>query len=173
MHLHALPWPEEILNDLGATPVEMKVTLSYFIEPNPGSRGGTSRYRYASHQLRFDVKTPPENDTQFRKRINKAARDQEEGKTSESDTKDWLLGTLRDRGSIHSDRWTGTAADLASRGLVAVYPVIGWWRERHQLGKWNKKARYSLIVTIKTPETAMDIYTAVENKVKIPIKVEI
>jgi hypothetical protein len=173
MNLHALPWPEEILHDLGATPVEMKVTLSYFIEPNPGSRGWISRYRYASHQLRFDVKTPTENDTEFRKRINKAARAQEEGKTSDSDTKDWLLGTLRDRGSIHSDRWTGTAADLASRGLVAVYPVIGWWRERHQLGKWNKQARYSLIVTIKTPETAMDIYTEVANKVKIPIKVEI
>lgn len=173
MHLHTLPWPEEALHDLGETLVEMKVTLSYFIEPNPGSRGWISRYRYASHQLRFDVRTPTENEDQFRKRINKAARDQEEGKTSESDTKDWDLGPLRDRGSIHSDRWTGTAADLASRGLIAVYPVIGWWRERHQLGRWNKKARYALIVTIKTPETTMDVYTPVANKIKTPIEVEI
>jgi hypothetical protein len=172
MHLHSLPWPEEILRDLGETIVEMRVTLSYFIEPNPGSRGETSRYRYASHQLRFDVKTPTENDDEFRKRINKAARAEEEGKTSESDTKDWLLGPLRDRGSIHSDRWTGTAADLASRGLIAVYPVIGWWRERHQLGKWNKRARYSLIVSIKTPQTTMDVYTEVANKIKIPIKIK-
>ena len=173
MHLHTIPWPESVLHDLGETKVEMKVTLSYFIEPNPGSRGWISRYRYASHQLRFDVKTPTESNDEFRKRINKAARAQEEGKTSASDTKDWLLGSLRDRGSIHSDSWVGTAADLASRGVIAVYPVIGWWRERHKLGKWNKQARYSLIVTIKTPETTMDVYTEVANKIRIPIQINI
>jgi hypothetical protein len=125
------------------------------------------------HQLRFEVRTPAETDDQFRKRINKASRDEEEGKTSESDTKDWDIGQLRNRGSIHSDRWRGTATALASRGLIAVFPVIGWWRERYQLGKWNKRARYSLVVTIKTPETELDIYTEVVNKLKVPIKIEL
>jgi hypothetical protein len=37
MHLHKLPWPEEALLELGGTMVEMKITLSYFIEPNPAS----------------------------------------------------------------------------------------------------------------------------------------
>ncbi|MBI5376512.1 MAG: S8 family peptidase [Candidatus Schekmanbacteria bacterium] len=173
MHLHRIPWPKEILQSLGSTKVDMRVTLSYYIEPNPGSRGWKGRYRYASHQLRFDVKTASENETQFRKRINKASRDEEEGKTSDSDIKDWQLGSVRNRGSIHSDWWSGTAADLASRGLIAVYPIIGWWRERHQLGKWNKKARYALVITIKTPETSMDIYTEVANKLEIPIQISI
>ncbi|MDD9982077.1 MAG: hypothetical protein OXU81_12080 [Gammaproteobacteria bacterium] len=58
MHLHDLPWPRDVLEGLGATPVEMRVTLSYFIEPNPSRRGHRSRYRYESHGLRFDVKDP-------------------------------------------------------------------------------------------------------------------
>lgn len=45
MHLHCLPWPLNELEDLGQTQVEMRVTLSYFIEPNPSARGVTSRYR--------------------------------------------------------------------------------------------------------------------------------
>ena len=40
----------------------MRVTLSYFIEPNPSQRGN-SRYRYQSHGLRFDVKRPTETPT--------------------------------------------------------------------------------------------------------------
>ena len=60
MNLHSLPWPVEVLQSLGETPVKMRVTLSYFIEPNPSARGtGTnSRYRYESHGLRFDVRRP-------------------------------------------------------------------------------------------------------------------
>ncbi len=56
MHLHELPWPVEVLEDLGETQVEMRVTLSYFVEPNPSQRGVASRYRYESHGFRFDVK---------------------------------------------------------------------------------------------------------------------
>jgi len=39
INLHDLPWPTEILEGLGETTVGMRVTLSYFIEPNPGERG--------------------------------------------------------------------------------------------------------------------------------------
>ena len=60
MHLHNLPWPREALEGLGETQVEMRVTLSYFIEPNPSRRGVRSRYRYESHGLRFDVRRPHE-----------------------------------------------------------------------------------------------------------------
>lgn len=43
MNLHALPWPREELLALGAEQVELRVTLSYFVEPNPARRrsGGT------------------------------------------------------------------------------------------------------------------------------------
>ncbi len=56
MKIHRFPWPREILEGLGDTEVEMRLTLSYFVEPNPGSRGWVRRYRYPSHGLRFQVK---------------------------------------------------------------------------------------------------------------------
>ncbi len=79
MNLHRLPWPLTELEALGETQVEMRVTLSYFIEPNPSARDFRSRYRYESHGLRFDVKRPYESEDDFRSRINAAARDEEEG----------------------------------------------------------------------------------------------
>jgi len=172
MHIHAIPWPREVLQQLGEAPVEMRVTLSYFIEPNPARRGWTKKHRYMSHGLRFDVKTPTENLDQFRARINQVARDEELGNLTSSDAADWLLGPdIRSLGSIHSDRWEGTAADLAERGFIGVYPVIGWWRERHKLGRWGRMARYSLVVTIKTPETTMDIYNPVATLIRPTIEI--
>jgi len=61
MILHDLPWPVDVLEGLGQTIVQMKSTLSYFIEPNPGERGWTQRHRYSSHGLRFAVKRSEEN----------------------------------------------------------------------------------------------------------------
>src|SRR3546814_17510072 len=55
MNLHRLPWPRAELAALGELDVELRITLSYFIEPNPGERGWTRRHRYASHNLRFAV----------------------------------------------------------------------------------------------------------------------
>jgi hypothetical protein len=56
----------------------LRVTLSYFVEPNPGRRGWKKRHRYASHGLRFDVKGPTESLEEFRKRLNKKALDEDE-----------------------------------------------------------------------------------------------
>lgn len=78
MHLHRLPWPVEVLRDLLDEEVRMRVTLSYYIEPSPGRRGWTRKCRYQSHGLRFDVKRPTESVDGFRKRISKAARDEDE-----------------------------------------------------------------------------------------------
>ena len=167
MHLHDLPWPKQALQDLGDAEVEMTVTLSYFIEPNPSSRNITSQYRYPSHQLRFDVKRPLESSDAFRKRINRQARDEEEGtRTSPADS-GWMLGTSRHQGSIHKDVWRGTAAELAERGQIVVYPAMGWWRTRTQLVRYDKQARYALIVSIKTPETEISIYNEVAAQVPV------
>ncbi len=171
INLHAIPWPEEILRDLGETPVEMRVTLSYFIEPNPGQRGWATKYRYASHGLRFDVKRPLEPLDAFRQRINQQARDEEYSRRAVTDPH-WVLGEkLRSLGSIHSDTWRGTAAELANRGHVAVYPVIGWWKERPNLQRWSKQARYALVITIKTPGVETEIYTTVANQVGVAVEV--
>jgi len=174
MHLYKLPWPSEILQELGEKVVEMRITLSYFIEPGPGEIGWKDRYRYASHALRFDLNSPTETQDEFIRRINKAARDEEEGKPdTQSASEHWVIGQARDKGSIHSDIWHGTASDLASSNLIAISPRIGWWRERHHLQKHDKKTRYSLIVSIKTSEQNIDIYTPVKIKVAQQIPIEI
>lgn len=173
MRLHTLPWPTQALRDLGDVEVELRVTLSYFIEPNPARRGWRRRHRYASHGLRFAVQKPTEALDDLRKRVNKAAREDENEDIDSSDP-GWLLGSLlRGKGSLHHDRWVGPAADLARRERVAIYPVVGWWRERHQLERWKRPARYALIVSIRTPETGVDIYEPVANQVKIASTVSI
>lgn len=177
MGLHALPWPKEQLSDLGAQSVTLRVTLSYFIEPKPGRRDGfvKHRHRYLSHGLRFEVKRPTETEEQFRKRLSVAARDEEEDFEAVGDTAGWELGPqLRTRGSIHSDWWTGTAADLANCGLVAVYPVSGWWRESNG-NDWAKEARYALVVTIRTnPVPVMlSLFTPAEVDFYNPVRTAI
>lgn len=174
MMLHTLPWPKEELAALGATTVRLRVTLSYFIEPNPARRGWTKRHRYASHGLRFDVKTPTETVDQFRARLNKQARDEEETLLTPSDSETWVIGpSLRSKGSIHSDVWTGTAADLAERGFIGVYPVIGWWRERPKLNRSEQGARYSLLVSIETDRTDVDLYVPVDTIIQTTVPTEI
>lgn len=174
MHLYALPWPSDELLQLGETQVRMRVTLSYFIEPGPGEVGWSHRYRYASHGLRFELNSPGESQAEFVKRINKQAREQDEGKPeTEAPSDHWMLGQQRNVGSIHSDIWTGRAADLASSNLIAVRPLIGWWRERHHLRRVEQQTRYSLIVSIETPTEDADIYTPVAVKIGIPTPVAI
>lgn len=173
MHIHELPWPTDVLNGLGETAVTMRVTLSYFISPSPGKRGWTRRHRYQSHGLRFKVRRPEETLDDFRQRVSKAARDEEEeygGAMGSS--RGWTIGDkLRSKGgSIHSDWWQGTAAQLASCRNIAVFPISGWWRDRPHLNCWNRRARYALVVTIHTQDTQVDLYTPVEAIVKAAIK---
>jgi hypothetical protein len=178
MHLYELPWPKEVLQSLPpSAEIEMRITLSYFIEPGPGEIGWQDRYRYASHGLRFKINAPTETKERFEMRINAEAQD-EDFNSSENDSvsKYWVLGSQsRDKGSIHSDIWKGSAAELALSNLIAVYPTIGWWRERAHLSKWDSKTRYTLIVSINTPEQGVDIYTpvATELGVKIPVEITI
>mgnify|MGYP003149204039 FL=1 len=177
MHLHDLPWPQEELLALGNVDVEMRVTLSYFVQPNPGvaERGISGRYRYESHGLRFDVRRPNEDTDAFRQRINKRARDEDDG-TYQGGGSDpnWLLGPqVRHRGSIHSDVWKGTAAELAGRGMIGIYPTLGWWKTLVKQEKYNETARYSLVVSIKTKQTDVDLYAAVENMIASEAVVQI
>ncbi len=112
LRLHRLPWPEEQLRDLFGAKVRMRVTLSYFVEPNPSSRGWQGRYRYASHGLRFDVKRPTESLDQFQLRISNEAAQEEARPTPRSSSPDdrWEVGTrTRNVGSLHADIWTGRA----------------------------------------------------------------
>jgi len=173
MHIHEIPWPKDNLLLLGAVPVEMTVTLSYFIEPNPSSRNVSGKYSYPSHQLRFDVKRPTESVKDFQSRLTRQAKDEEEGTTKAPSDPNWLLGDFRHKGSIHKDVWKGTAAELAERGQIAIYPAMGWWRTRTKLQKWDKKARYSLIISIAVPEVDIDVdlYTEIMSQIETPIDI--
>lgn len=173
MRLHDLPWPREVLAGLGETSVQLRVTLSYFVEPNPGRRGWQKRHRYASHGLRFQVKGATESTEDFRKRLNKQALEEEEKRPSGgSDSSEWYLGEqARNRGSLHSDLWVGTAADLAERGVVGIYPVTGWWKEQPKRDRSHDGARYALIVSIETQATDVDIWTPVALQVGIPTEI--
>jgi hypothetical protein len=172
MHLHNLPWPKEVLEGLGQTSVRLRVALSYFIEPNPGRRGWKHRHRYASHGLRFDVKAPTESIEEFRKRLNQRALDEDEDRPTTADSEGWFLGEqARNKGSIHCDVWTGTAADLAERGVIGVCPVSGWWKDQPKRDRGALGARYALVISIETEAENVDIWTPVAVQVGVPVEV--
>lgn len=172
MHVHQLPWPKDALEELGQTAVRLRVTLSYFIEPNPGRRGWRRRHRYASHGLRFELKYPTETVNEFRKRLNQRALDEDEDKPAPGgDAAAWFLGEIaRNKGSIHSDIWVGTAADLAERGWVGIYPVSGWWKDQPKRDRSGLGARYALVISIETDAQEVDIWTPVAQQIGVPIE---
>ncbi|HVB58434.1 MAG TPA: S8 family peptidase [Candidatus Acidoferrales bacterium] len=172
MHLHSLPWPRAELETLGDTEVEFRITLSYFVEPNPGDRGWSRRHRYASHGLRFAVKRSLETLQAFQARINGAIEMEEQDLPADTGGDDWLLGSIRNLGSIHSDHWRGTAAELARRDAIAIYPVGGWWKEKPSLARYDKSVRYALIVSIRATAGTIDIYTPIQAAVPIVIRIE-
>ncbi|MEZ6036549.1 MAG: S8 family peptidase [Planctomycetota bacterium] len=173
MTVHALPWPKEVLEQLGEASVRMRVTLSYFIDPNPGRRGWRKKHSYQSHGLRFDVKGATESIDEFRKRLNQAALEGEEKKPDSGETAGWYLGpNARNVGSLHSDIWNGSAADLAERGVVAVFPVSGWWKEQPKRDRSADGVRYALVVSIETQgvEVDVDLWTPVAQQVGVQIE---
>ena len=75
----------------------------------------------------------------------------------------WLLGIkARCKGSIHSDIWNGSAADLATSNILAVWPTGGWWKTSKDMK--NEKAKFSLIITIKT-KADIDLLTPIQTLV--------
>ena len=172
MILHELPWPADALNALGDTQVEMRITLSYFVEPNPGERGWTNRHRYGGYGLRFAVKRPEESLERFRHRINADARGDEHFTGGGSDN-GWVLGPrLRDRGTLHSDVWRGTATDLANRHDIAIFPVGGWWREKPKLERVGRRVRYALVLSLRT-SVEVDLYTEIASVIGVDIDVDV
>ena len=178
MHIHSFPWPKDVLRDLGETEVELKVTLSYFIEPSPGEVGWKDRYRYPSCGLRFEVNRFNQSREEFMRQVSKMMNEEDTTEDSflSGSGNDWYLGVNTHRyGSIHSDFIRANAVDLCESKYVAVFPVGGWWKERVYLGKSENKVRYSLVVSLSTPETNVDLYTPIINQIGtvIPVSVPI
>lgn len=184
LKLHELPWPKAELEALGGANVAMRVTLSYFIEPNPSRRGWQSKYRYQSHGLRFAVKSSLESDDRFKQRINQLEREllgpEADESMSDTDRERWEFGAnLRSRGSVHSDVWTGTGAQLAEKSHVAVYPVGGWWKDWTDSHREGHSVRYSMAISLEVlDDVEIDIYTPIKtaieiaNAVAVPVPIE-
>jgi hypothetical protein len=177
LKLHELPWPREQLLDLDAEEVRLRVTLSYFIEPNPGRRGMLGQHTYASHRLRFALKGPFETMEEFERRIAQAAQAEDDARTSirpfDAD-KNWLVGpTNRDRGCLHADIWRGTARELADCGVLAVYPAGGWWKYHNSSDRVGRSVTYGLLISLTTPEVSADLYTPTAIQLGVPVPAEL
>lgn len=169
--LHRLPWPTETLRELAQAPVQLRVTLSYFIEPTASRRGWRRRYAYPSHGLRFELNAPLERPTDFISRINREAQDEEAGNRPASGSDRWFIGSnQRNLGSLHQDMWEGTGAELADCGLIAVHPVGGWWKNNKRADRADLPLRYGLIVSLRTPEVGVDLYTPIAVQLAVPIE---
>jgi hypothetical protein len=178
MHLHNLPWPIDILDRFYDERIKMRVTLSYFVEPNPGNRGYTSIFRYAGCGLRFRVCSAGQPVRHLLAQWNKIVK--EELKRSQPDveivptsTDGWEIGGAASRGSIQADSWNGTCADLMSMSHIAILPITGWWRTRPTQGRVEAKQNYSLIVTLETENPEIDIYSEIAARIAAPVTVEV
>lgn len=168
-HYYALPLPRQVLESLGNEKVELKITLSYFIEPNPGLSANADPQRYQSHGLRFDLQRKRETLEQFKTRVNVAEREDPRAPfNGEEDDQRWTLGPQAvSAGSLHCDVWSGPAIDLLGRDTLCVKPVNGWWRQRASVEICNKRTRYALVVTIKTANVDVDLYTPIKALVDV------
>lgn len=171
MRLFELPWPFEELRKLGTAMVTLRVALSSFIAPNPSEASRGSRYRYASHNLRFKLNRANENAQQFMARISKAI-DAEGPQSDEDDL--WDYGSnRRDVGSLHIDQLICKASDLARRNLIAVHPVAGWWKSKARLIEGLPRVRFSLVVEIDAQELETDLYAEVQTTIQPATATEI
>jgi hypothetical protein len=168
-HLIDLPWPKETLTQLAEEQVKLTITLSYYIEPNPGNKRYSKSSFYCSHSLRFKMIDKNERISNFKSRVSKALKDETYEKEG---AESWVFGNeIRDRGSIHKDIWEGTAADLVTRDKIAIHPIGGWWKDRKKLGRFKNKVRYSLILSIESSNEEIDLYNEVLNKITIDVAI--
>jgi len=175
-HYYTLPIPREMLERLENEIVEMKVTLSYFIEPNPGLSANVDAQRYQSHGLRFDHQRKNESIAQFKQRVNPSERVNPRQRSAVREPVDprWMLGEDSiSAGSLHCDVWTGPAIELLNRDTICVKPVNGWWRKRASTEICNRRSRYALIITLKARNVGLDIYTPVRTLIGLPVPTEI
>lgn len=173
MRLFDLPWPRNVLRGLGDIPVTLRVALSTFIEPNPSEVARGRKNRYGSHGLRFAVKGADETIEQFTSRVGRTAVDDELDDNG-PDNGEWKFGyNRRSVGSLHIDSLTIPASDLAQRGVVAVYPVGGWWKESRKVDASRCRTRFSLVAEIDAEEQQVDLYAEVQQAIAahIPIPV--
>ena len=89
-HYYTLPIPRRMLENLENETVELKITLSYFVDPNPGLSANVDPQRYQSHGFRFDLRRKNETLDVFKRRVNPSEReDARVGPQAEPDDDRW------------------------------------------------------------------------------------
>lgn len=177
MKYFRLPWPRASLQSLGQQQVEVRCTLSYFAEPDPHATSRSRLDRYASHRLRFSLKAAGDSHLEAQQRVNILAGEEDVEDFEDEDVGygiigtgqqlGWLLGDrARRRGTIHHDIWTGPASELADRDGVSVFPVKGWWADRRSDEYRDVPVAFTLVVSIRTTDTEVDLYADANAKVK-------
>ncbi|MBB5346154.1 S8 family peptidase [Tunturibacter empetritectus] len=174
LHVYDLPWPISVLQNLGAEDVRLRVTLSYFVEPNLGEMTPVMPNRYRSCGLRFQMRRVGETEADFIMRLNALARDADANVLPAQPDPDWHFGNqMISAGSLHSDVWTGSAASLALRNRIAIIPVGGWWKELKKEKKYGSSIRYSLIISITSKNNEALLYSEIKQLIQTPIAVEV
>nr|WP_276510269.1 S8 family peptidase [Longimicrobium terrae] len=160
MKLFRLPVPDGLLLD---TPeAELRVTLSYFPEPNK-----LARTQYRGLDLRWEMQGPTETEDEFHSRVNVLSRGGAPRPRAGGGFP-WMIGKQRrSKGTVQSDRWTGPGSYLAGSKWLAVYPVLGWWERR---GLRYVEMPFSLIVTVRVG-AGIDVYTPIETAINVEVQV--
>ncbi|PZR30696.1 S8 family peptidase [Caulobacter segnis] len=172
-HTYELPWPRAALAILAERDVRLRVTLSYFVDPNPSADAPLAPARYRSFGLRFDLRKRGESVSTFQKRINDLAETPDEDLDLVEPDAARLFGAKSvSAGSLHTDEWRCAAADLIDRDRLAVYPVGGWWKASRRPEICNRAARYSLVVTLDAGEADIDLYAEIEQLIAARIAAE-
>lgn len=168
MHFYDLPWPKAALEKIENGIVTMKVTLSYFVEPNLSGRAATRPETYRSFGLRFAIKKRSDTKEQFKRRVSGQQEKDTPGPQQEGDY--WLLGSnAAQAGSLHCDLWRGRAIDLALHDAIGVYPVTGWWKTHPGQKRFNDKGRYALVISISAPGHNVDMHSEISALVAAKI----
>src|SRR5260370_36254314 len=101
-------------------------------------------------------------------RINAAAvAEEEELGAIDAGADDWFLGPrLRNLGSVHSDYWRGTAAELARRSAIGVYPIGGGGKEKPAHQRYDRAFPHALFVSLPPVNRTIYISTPVIAKLQ-------
>ncbi len=158
--IYRLPLPESLLTN-DDSEVELRVTLSYFTEPNK-----FGRRTYHGLDLKWDMQGPQETEDAFIRRVNVLKRERDdEGKRvkpAKTESFPWDIGIrTRSRGTVQSDRWHGKMSALVGDKLIAIVPVLGWWEQRKALK--FQEMKFSLVVSVFGP----GVYAAIRPRVEI------
>ncbi len=166
--LYRVPLPESLLSDEDPD-VELRVTLSYFMEPNK-----FGRRTFRGLDLVWDMQGPQESETEFLERINALKRpkgpDGKRVKVAKKKSFDWVIGKqLRSRGTVQSDRWNGKMSALVGDKLIAIVPVLGWWDQRKPLRL--QELSFSLVVSVFGPGVYAAIKPRIDAQLVVPVEV--